>query len=108
MTNVFPAGANQTRLWGLTPRRRLARIAARQGIAFAEGVGDTPLIANLDFVFDPAWLSFIAERPNHVVTLAGVPALAHVEAIDERLAVMLAMKEERPLAERRRPRPRRL
>ena len=91
MIAVLPAGTNQTLLWGLTPRQRLARIAARQGIAFAEGVGEAELGANLDFVFDPAWLRFVADRPNHVVTVGGVPALAHADALDERLRVMLAM-----------------
>src|SRR3954462_2109946 len=98
MTSILPAGTNQTRLWGLTPRQRLARIAARQGIAMAEGAGGGPLVANLDFVFDPAWLSFVAERPEHVVPRDGVPVLAHSESLDARLQVMLAMKEERPLA----------
>ena len=97
MISVFPAGTNDTCLWGLTPRQRLARIAARQGIGFAEGAGGAALIANLDHVFDPAWLAFVAERPEHVVTLGGVPVLAHSESLDERLRVMLAMKEARPL-----------
>jgi phosphatidylglycerophosphate synthase len=97
MTSVLPAGSNQTCLWGLTPRRRLARIAARQGMEFAEGAGGGPIVANLDFVFDPVWLAFIAERPEHVVTLGGVPVLAHSDSLDERLLAMLAMKEHRSL-----------
>ncbi|MDB5693927.1 MAG: CDP-alcohol phosphatidyltransferase family protein [Alphaproteobacteria bacterium] len=95
MTSVLPAGSNQTRLWGLTPRQRLARIAASRGIDFAEGPGGGPIVANLDFVFDPAWLGFIADRPEHVVTLGGVPVLACSEALDARLLMMLAMKEDR-------------
>ena len=91
MTTVLPAGTNHTRLWGLTPRERLARIAAAQDIGFAAGAGGGPLVANLDYVFDPAWLRFIAERPNHVLTLDEVPVLAHVEDLDARLAVTHAM-----------------
>jgi phosphatidylglycerophosphate synthase len=91
MTAVLPAGTNRTRLWGLTPRERLARMAAAQHLDFASGAGGGPLVANLDYVFDPAWLRFIAERPNHVLTKGGVPVLAHVEDLDVRLAITFAM-----------------
>lgn len=91
MTAILPAGTNRTRLWGLTPRERLARIAAAQGIEFASGAGGGPLVANLDFVFDPSWLRWIAARPDHVLTSGGVPVLAHVEDLDARLAVTYAM-----------------
>jgi phosphatidylglycerophosphate synthase len=93
---VLPVGSNRTRLWGLTPRERLARIALGQGIDFAAGAGGGPLLANLDYVFDPAWLRFVAERPDHVVTLGGVPVVAHCTDLEPRLRVTLAMKEGRP------------
>jgi phosphatidylglycerophosphate synthase len=96
MSAVLPVGTNHTRLWGLTPRERLARIAARQGLDFASGPGGGPLLANLDFVFDPAWLAFVAARSDHVVTLGGVPVLANVGDLDTRLAITLAMREGRP------------
>jgi phosphatidylglycerophosphate synthase len=99
MTAILPVGSNRTRLWGLTPRERLARIALTQGIDFAAGAGGGPLLANLDYVFDPSWLRFVAERPDHVLTLGGVPVLAHVTGLDERLGVTLAMREGRPLGE---------
>jgi phosphatidylglycerophosphate synthase len=98
VTSILPAGSNHTRLWGLTPRERLARMAAKQDMDFASGPGGGPLVANLDFVFDPAWLKLIAARPNHLVTLGGVPVLANVEDLDTRLAVTLAMRENRPVA----------
>jgi phosphatidylglycerophosphate synthase len=93
MSAVLPAGSNHTRLWGLTPRERLARMAAKQRLDFASGAGGGPLVANLDFVFDPAWLRYIATRPEHVVTMEGVPVLAHVTELDRRLAVTFAMRE---------------
>jgi phosphatidylglycerophosphate synthase len=99
MTGILPAGSNSTRLWGLTPRERLARIAARQGMRFDEGPGGGPIVANLDYVFDPAWLRFVAERPEQVVTLEGVPVLVHSASLEARLRAMLAMKERRPLDE---------
>jgi phosphatidylglycerophosphate synthase len=98
LTAILPAGSNHTRLWGLTPRERLARIAARQDLEFAHGAGGGPLVANLDYVFDPAWVRLIAERPNHLVTHGGVPVLAHVEDLETRLAVTLAMAEGRAAA----------
>ena len=96
MSAVLPAGTNHTRLWGLTPRERLARMAARQGLDFAEGAGGGPLVANLDYVFDPSWLGFIAARPDHVVTCGGVPVLAHATDLDARLEMTRAMREGRP------------
>jgi hypothetical protein len=96
LTAILPAGSNHTRLWGQTPRERLARIAAREELDFASGPGGGPLVANLDFVFDPAWVRLIARRPNHVVTQGGVPVLANVSELEARLAVTLAMREGRP------------
>ncbi|PSJ37000.1 CDP-alcohol phosphatidyltransferase family protein [Allosphingosinicella deserti] len=93
MNAVLPAGTNRTRLWGLTPRERLARIAGAQDIEFASGAGGGPLVSNLDFVWDPAWLRWIAERPDHVLTHGGVPVLAHVVDLDTRLAVTHAMAQ---------------
>ena len=97
MSAVLPAGSNRTRLWGLTPRERLARMAAKQGLDFATGAGGGPLVANLDYVFDPAWLRFVAQRPDHLVTFEGVPVLAHVTDLDTRLAVTRAMADRQPV-----------
>jgi phosphatidylglycerophosphate synthase len=93
MSAVHPVGDNRTRLWGLTSRERLARMADKQGIDLASDAADGPLLANLDFVFDPAWLRLVAARPDHVVTQDGVPVLAHCTDPDLRRAVMLAMNE---------------
>jgi phosphatidylglycerophosphate synthase len=95
LTAILPAGSNHTKLWGLTPRERLARIAAKQDLEFASGPGGGPLIANLNYVFDPAWVRLIAERPDHLVTHGGVPVLANVGDMNSRLEVTLAMREGR-------------
>jgi phosphatidylglycerophosphate synthase len=94
---VLPVGSNHTKLWGLTPRERLARIALGQGVDFAAGAGGGPLLANLEYVFDPSWLRYVADRPDHVVTQGGVPVVAHCTDLDERLQLTLAMKEGRAL-----------
>lgn len=75
MTAVAPVGANDTRLWGLTARERLLRIAAVQKL---EMNSDGAVLVNLDFAFDPFWLKLAASRLGLVVTRGGVPVLAHV------------------------------
>jgi phosphatidylglycerophosphate synthase len=56
------------RLWGLTARERLERIAAAQGMEVAD---DGEVEVDLGYAFDPAWLRFVAERPGHALTLGG-------------------------------------
>ena len=89
---VEPVGDNPARLWGLTAEQRLGRIAAAQGL----GIGEGAILANLDFVFDPAWLRWIAERPGHAVARGGIPALAHCVDGSSREQVRRAMLERRP------------
>ena len=90
MINAEPAlaletvGANPTRLWGLTMTERNARIAGKAGLG---GSGAPVLLANADVAGDPAWFSHVAAHPGLVLTLAGVPALAH--ARDEHEAALL-------------------
>jgi phosphatidylglycerophosphate synthase len=92
--NIVPVGSNETQLWGMDARERLARIAKVQGHELAEA---GPLLASLHFVWDPAWLRFVADRPGHVVTLGGVPVLAHVTDAQERARVAAAMAAGEPL-----------
>jgi phosphatidylglycerophosphate synthase len=96
LTNILPAGSNDTLLWGLTSGERLARIAAKQGLALGSGASAGPLVANLSFVFDPAWLRLIAGKPDHLITYGGIPVLANVEDAGTRAAVAQAMAENRP------------
>jgi phosphatidylglycerophosphate synthase len=93
---VEAVGHNPMRLWGITNEERLRRIAGTHGLEAGDA---TPLIlANVDFAFDPAWLTWVAERPGHAVTREGEPVLAH--CIDEASAreVTQAMIEHRPPA----------
>jgi phosphatidylglycerophosphate synthase len=89
-------GANPTRLWGLTMAERNARIGRKTGLG---GTGAPVVLANADVAADPAWLGHVAAQPGLVLTLAGVPALAH--ACDEHEAALVreAMREETPLRE---------
>ena len=68
-------GDNPARLWGMTAGQRLARMAAAENIGEV-GPGGR-ILANLDYVFAPAWLRWVAARPGHGVTRDGVLVLAH-------------------------------
>lgn len=88
---VIPVGDNPARMWGLTPRRRLERMAAAEGLAL--GGSGPGLLVDLRFVFDPAWLRWAAANPGHAVTRGGAIALAHCRDEAEAKAVERAMAE---------------
>src|SRR4051794_25502452 len=83
-------GANPTRLWGLTMTERNARIGRKAGLG---GVGAPVVMANADIAADPAWLGHVAARPGLVLTLAGVPAIAHARNEHEAALVRDAMRD---------------
>jgi phosphatidylglycerophosphate synthase len=93
---IEAVGHNPVRLWGLTSDERLQRIASALGLKGADEM--PPLLANLDFAFDPYWLKWVAERPGFAVTREGEPVLAH--CIDQASAeeIRKAMVEHRPPA----------
>jgi phosphatidylglycerophosphate synthase len=93
MTAIETVGTNSARLWGLTAERRLERIAAAQGLGAP--AGEARILVNLGFVFEPAWLRWVAERPGHVLTRGGVPALAHCPDEPACAEVRQAIVEER-------------
>ena len=89
---IETVGANPTRLWGLTMAERNRRIGARTGLG---GTGAPVVLANAMIAADGAWLDLVACHPGMVLTLGGVPAIAH--ARDEHEAALLreAMREDR-------------
>lgn len=92
MTGVVPVGDNPTRLWGLTAKERLGRIARAQKLEMGpEGT----VLVNLGFAFDPSWLRLVAATPGLVVTRGGVPVLAHVGGGDR--DIRQAMERSDPL-----------
>ena len=94
--NTAPAletvGANPTRLWGLSITERNHRIGSKAGL---DGTGAPVVLANAGVAADPAWLRHVADCPGLVLTLGGVPAIAH--ARDEHEAALLrdAMRDGR-------------
>jgi len=70
-------GDNRTPLWGLTPYERIARIAGKAGLRMADDKAEGPLLlVNSCYAFDPQWLAFMLKRPEGVLTVDGVPAMA--------------------------------
>ena len=95
---VRTIGDNPTRLWGLTMPERVRRIGAASGLAADCGAQGPCLLANAGFTFDPAWLRNFIDRPGAVLTLGGVPVLAHARNASEIEAITAAMHEQRALS----------
>ncbi|MDE8653755.1 CDP-alcohol phosphatidyltransferase family protein [Novosphingobium album (ex Liu et al. 2023)] len=97
---VETIGENPTRLWGLTMPERVRRIARAAGLATSAGAAPGPrLLANAAFAFDPSWLREFLARPGAVLTLGGVPALAHARDAGEAARIGAAMRDGAPLAD---------
>ncbi len=95
---LVPAGDNPTLIWGMTNAERVARIARAQGLIASGDPAAGVLIANLAYAFDPAWVRHLAAaQPGTVLTLEGLPVLAHVDAAD-RDAVAAAMRDGDPVS----------
>lgn len=77
-SSIVAVGENRVKLWGLTPRQRLQRIADKHGMELADhGERGPAILVSLDYVFDPAWLRTIAVSPATVLTIEGMPVLAN-------------------------------
>jgi len=95
---VETVGDNPVRLWGLTMAERTRRLARAAGLRVAEATGEGPrLLVNAGYAFDPPWLRHAAENPGFVLTLGGVPVLAHARDATEAETINAAMRESRPV-----------
>jgi phosphatidylglycerophosphate synthase len=56
------------------------------------------LLASMDYAWDPAWLKAMRTRPETMLTLAGVPVMAHVP-VHANLAAAAAAIEDHQLAQ---------
>ncbi len=78
---VVTIGDNPTRLWGLTMAQRTARIARASGLGVAVDCPSGPcLLMNAGFAVDPEWVRYLAGQPGTVLTMGGVPVLAHARS----------------------------
>ncbi|MFS0848612.1 CDP-alcohol phosphatidyltransferase family protein [Novosphingobium panipatense] len=102
--NVLPVvtiGANPVKLWGLSPAQRVGRIARAAGMRPTEDVpSGAAVLSNARFAWDPAWFANIVERPGTVLTLGGVPALAHAADGGQTARIAEAMARDVPLEDR--------
>ena len=104
---ILPLGGNDTRIWGMTTRERLDRIARAQGLAMADG--GEGIRVDLGYVFDPAWLKIAAARPGLAITREGVPVIAHGPTTEtmpqetSEIENVALRKRERPFMERLTP-----
>lgn len=95
---IVPVGDNNLRLWGLTPLMRLERMAARSGCVLEREPSVSPaILANLDYVFDPAWLQSIKASPRTVLTLDDRPVIANCPNDASRAHVEQAMLSDTAL-----------
>ena len=96
---VETVGANSVRLWGLTMPERVARIARAAGLPLAGSGPDIHteagprILTNAAFAFDPPWLHHVVAQPGYILTVGGVPVLAHARDGDEATAIRTAMAE---------------
>lgn len=92
--SVETVGDNLTKLWGLTMALRTQRLAAAGGLSVAGPEAEGPrLLVNAAFAFDPAWFRHAVATPGFVLTLGGVPALAHAHDAAEAADLRRAMAE---------------
>lgn len=101
LPTVALVGANPTPIWGMSIDERTRRMAAAAKLPFAGDAASASegalLLVNRAFVFDPPWLAHHARTPGAVLTIGGVPVIAHVRDAAERGRVAAAMAEGRPL-----------
>jgi phosphatidylglycerophosphate synthase len=97
---VATIGENSMKLWGLTMAQRVGRIARAAGLESLDTAPAGPaILSNAAHAWDPAWFANIRERPGVVLTLGGVPALAHTVDAGQTARVAEAMAQARPLAD---------
>ncbi|AXB77894.1 CDP-alcohol phosphatidyltransferase family protein [Novosphingobium sp. P6W] len=97
---VVTIGENFVKLWGLTMARRVARIARAAGLVSLDEVPAGPaILSNAAHAWDPAWFGNITGRPGVVLTLGGVPALAHAVDGGQAARIAQAMMQGTPLAD---------
>jgi phosphatidylglycerophosphate synthase len=77
-----PIGSNAATLFGMDATARACRLARNAGLTVggAEGDEGPTVFADMAFAWDPAWLSWIAERPGTVLSWGGKPVLVHAPA----------------------------
>jgi len=94
-----PVGTNSASPFGMDARERACRLARNAGLepADAPEPGRAVLFASLRFAWDPAWLKAMRARPGTMLTLAGEPVMAHVEAGSNTAAAAAGLEDHQPV-----------
>lgn len=96
---VVTIGENPVKLWGLAASERVARIARASKLTPVDVVpAGAAVLSNAAFAWDPAWFRHIAGQPGTVLTLGGIPALAHGADKEQTNLIAQAMASGRPLS----------
>lgn len=99
MVPIIAVGNNPTPIWGMDVGERIRRIARAFGSP-DDDAGSTDgatLLVNTRFVCDPLWLKHYRKHRGSVLTMGGVPAIAHVRNAAERAQVEAAMVANSPI-----------
>lgn len=97
---VVSIGENPVKLWGLDVSERVARIARASRLTPADTVPEeAAILSAAAFAWDPAWFRHIVTQPGMVLTLGGVPALAHAADANQTRRIAEAMAAGVPLAD---------
>jgi phosphatidylglycerophosphate synthase len=97
---VVTIGQNPVKIWGLEVSERVARIARAAKLQAMQAVPEGPaVLSHAAFAWDPAWFRHIVTQPGMVLTLGGVPALAHTANAEQTRRVADAMAASLPLAD---------
>lgn len=95
---VVTIGTNPVKLWGLYLSERVARIARAEKLAPRDSSPAGPaILSNAAHAWDPAWFQHIVTKPGMVLTLGGVPALAHGANAEQTARIARAMLAGVPL-----------
>ncbi|WP_265569837.1 hypothetical protein [Sphingomicrobium nitratireducens] len=96
-----PVGENPVHLFGQHAATRAYRLAAAAGMdpgradRLSDEGGRSVVLADMDFVWDPAWLPILLEQRGRVLVANERIVLAHCTRPAEREAVMTAMAQDR-------------
>jgi phosphatidylglycerophosphate synthase len=88
-------GVNETRIWSMTTRERIIRMAYANGVTVVDDWRTANLVADAGYAFDALWLQYAALHPETVIMLHGEPVLAHVHGDGD---TSLIFEERRPPA----------
>lgn len=93
---VIIVGDNPQKIWGMTARERITRIAHANRMSLVPAAdpsaGGPALLVNTGFAFDPTWLPHLAGRPGVVLTAGGVPVIGHAHDARQAEAIRAAMR----------------